>query len=244
MFRLILKKVPELFVDLETLRPEEIEDMTLNEVRSLPLKVGNSEISLSEIFEVEENDEEELILMGDLSRTRNLGLKMRRGRIIVEGRVGMHIGCQMKGGEILIRGNVDSWCGCEMGGGRIVIEGSAGDYIGSGYRGSERGMRGGEILINGSAGDFIGEFMSGGVIEIKGDVGVHAGSNMIGGEIKIGGVATIPGGGMREGIMKIEKIKEMLPSFKYEFEEDGYFVFSGDYAVNGKGRIYVRRIEE
>lgn len=242
MFRLNLKRIPEIFLDLELLTPEKTDGMSLSELRDLPLKQGNSEVSLSEFFEVEETEGDALIITGDLSRTRNLGWKMRKGKIIVEGNAGMHVGCQMKGGEIVIRGDADSWIGCEMRGGKIEISGKAGDYVGSAYRGSERGMMGGEIKIGGSAGNFVGEFMSGGVIEISLDAGVHAGSNMSGGEIRIGGTAVLPGGGMRKGTMRIERVLEMLPTFKFEGEENGYSVFSGDYAVNGKGRIYAREL--
>lgn len=242
MFRLHLKRIPDVFLDLEVLNPEKIDGMNSSELKNLPIRQGNSEIPLSEFFEIEEIEGDALIIIGDLSRTRNLGFKMRKGKIIVEGDAGMHVGCQMKGGEIVIRGNADSWIGCEMRGGKIEISGRAGDYVGSAYRGSEKGMMGGEIKIGGSAGNFIGEFMSGGVIEISSDTGVHAGSNMTGGEIKIGGTAILPGGGMRGGVIRVERIVDMLPTFKFEGEEDGYSVFSGDYAVNGKGRIYAREL--
>jgi len=244
MFKLILKKTPNIYLDLEILKPEELETMSLSEVLKLPIRVGNSEVNLEEFFEVEEISGEKLVMVGDLSRTRNLGWKMREGKIIVEGNAGMHLGCQMKGGEILVKGSADSWIGCEMRGGGIEILGDAGDYVGSGYRGSEGGMRGGEIKIRGSAGDFVGEFLAGGVIEVSQNAGIHAGSNMRGGEIRIGGVATIPGGGMKGGVMRIERVDEMLPTFKKDAQEGDYFVFSGDYAVNGKGRIYVKRIED
>ncbi len=113
-------------------------------------------------------------------RINNLGYRMKRGKIVVEGDVGNWLGYRMEGGEIVVLGNAGNWVGMEMRGGRIVVKGDVGSYLG--YR-----MMGGEITVEGNARYGVGEGMFGGEITVKGNAGKGLGNDMRGGIIRVMG---------------------------------------------------------
>ena len=120
-FTLTLKSQPEVPLEAEALSPSQLAGLSAAEVEALPLLYGNQSIPLAEFFRVETQEQDELRLIGELSRVKMIGTAMTEGRLLVEGSVGLHLGAVMRGGEIRVEGNAGDWVGPEMSGGRIHI---------------------------------------------------------------------------------------------------------------------------
>jgi formylmethanofuran dehydrogenase subunit C len=213
---LVLKVSPEVPLEAEVISPARLQGLNESEIAGLPLMYGNEQVSLGEFFEVRGRCDGEVRLEGDLGRVKLVGCGMTEGRIMIEGRVGMHLGAGMSGGEILVEGDAGDWVGPDMSGGRIVIKGDAGHMIGSAYRGAAVGIRGGEILIHGKAGNEVGNAMRNGLIAIGGDCGDFAGVNMLAGTIVVFGTPGLRcGAGMKRGTLVAMHPVELLPTFRY-----------------------------
>ncbi|MEM2749669.1 MAG: formylmethanofuran dehydrogenase subunit C [Candidatus Bathyarchaeia archaeon] len=245
----------------ECISPDVFEGRSLEEILKLEVWEGNRRRALGDLFKIEieegrgaEVGEPIINLSGDFSKVRGIGTKMSKGRVIVEGNVGMHLGEDMRGGEIIVNGNADSWAGGSMRGGRIEIRGSAGDYIGAPYRGSGEGMSGGLIIICGDAGREVGCLMRGGTIKVYGSVRHFLGVNMLDGTILVrGDCAGEAGAGMRNGrIIICGWIPSIIPTFTIDsirpsVDVDGeritgpFYRFIGDIADNGEGKLFVSK---
>lgn len=253
-------KVP---VVADCINPDVFKGKTLAEILQLKLWEGNKEKTLGELFKVEESktaenpEEVKITLHGDLSKVRRIGLSMSGGEIVVKGEVGMHLGEEMKGGKITVYGNAGGWVGSMMKGGIIEIHGNAGDYTGAPYRGSNEGMKGGKIVIHGNvgretgahmrkglikiygnAGQFVGFRMHDGLIYVQNDCESNAGACMVDGTIAIGGfVESVLPSFTFEGLKKKVKIEEG------EVVETPFYLFLGDLAENGRGKLYVSKVK-
>ena len=231
----------------------------LEEIMNLKVWEGNRRKNLGDLFDIKVEsegvkDEIELHIIGDLRKVRMIGAEMTGGAIIIHGDVGMHVGEGMTGGSIIVHGDADSWAGCMMKGGKIEIHGSAGDYLAAPYRGSRRGMTGGSIIVHGDVGNEAGLYMRGGTIKIHGDAGEFAGIHMRGGEILVlGDSHGRPGASMIKGKIAIcGHVSSMLPTFTIEDLrekvkicgeriEGQFYLFEGDHAEGGSGRLYISR---
>lgn len=237
--------------------PDVFKDKSLKEIRELQVWEGNKQKQLGQLFRIEEAKQETptITIQGDVSKLRRIGARMKEGEILVNGNVGMHLGEEMKGGRITIHGNVGGWAGSMMKGGAIEICGSAGDYVGAPYRGSGEGMKGGRIIVHGnvgheagafmkkgiikiygSAGQFIGFRMRDGTIYVENDCGPRAGACMVGGKIVIGG--------MLASVLPTFSIDSIKPRVKIEEEEaleEAMYLFLGDVAESGNGKLYVSK---
>ncbi len=258
-------------IEAEVLRPDLCADKTADQIRQLTVQHGNRARPLGECFEIEGDPrDEQLVLEGDFSRTKQIGQSMQRGRITVHGPAGMHLGAEMRDGEIDVQGDAGDWVGAEMRGGLIRIHGSAGHLVGGSYRGSASGMKGGTIVVHGDAGNELGCGMRRGVIAVTGNVGDFAGFNLIAGTIVVaGGFGIRCGAGMRRGsIVSIgtdRQHPELLSTFRFDCEYDPQFLaiylrylrasgfnpdhaglngryrrYSGDLVALGKGEILLR----
>lgn len=113
---------------------------------------------------------------------RDVGFKMKSGKIVVQGNAGYHAGNRMERGSITVKGDAENDIGYRMRGGSITIEGNAEDNVG--YE-----MHGGEITVNGNAGYAVGWDMGGGKIIVGGNVGGYTGQHMRGGSLIVEGDA-------------------------------------------------------
>ena len=214
--KLVLKHEPEVPLEAEVITPPKLNGLSIDEITKLPLQYGNERIELGEFFRVEGSYSGEIRVEGDLARVKLVGTGMSEGRIVIHGRIGMHLGVGISGGEILVEGDAGDWVAPEMSGGRIVIKGNAGHMIGSAYRGSPAGIRGGEIIIHGNAGNEIGHAMRKGLIAIGGDSGDFTGVDMCAGTIiVIGDLGNRTGAGMKRGSIVSMRPAQMLPTFSY-----------------------------
>ncbi len=254
---LTLKKELKVPVDASIISPTNLTGKTIKEIENLELWRGNKKVKLNEVFHIEgklEGNEENLTvrLIGDLSKARGLGFKMKNGTLIVEGNAGLRLGEKMRGGLIKVNGDAGSWLGSEMSGGIIEVEGNAGDFVGAGYRGEKKGMKGGKIVIKGRCGAEAGAWMINGVIKIHGDSGIFPGIHMRGGTIFIkGNCEGRAGAEMKDGkIVILGHLPSVLPSFDIEeirasvkVEEEKiigpFYLFTGDISEEGIGKLYV-----
>jgi formylmethanofuran dehydrogenase subunit C len=180
---------------------------------------------------------------------------MKSGEITIHGDVGSHLGEEMQGGKITVHGNVAGWAGSMMKNGTIEIHGNAGDYLGAPYRGTSQGMNGGHITVYGLVGTEAGAHMKNGTIKIYGSVGQFAGFRMRDGTIYIqqdsegrtgacmkGGKLVVAG--RLESVLptfSIESVKEKVKIEEGEAVAGPLYVFLGDLAEKGNGKLYVSK---
>ena len=241
----------------ECITPSVFQGKTVDEIAALEVWEGNKQKKLGDIFRIEEDKAEtpNITINGDAAEVRRVGSGMKEGEIVINGNIGMHLGEKMSGGKITVNGDAGQWAGAEMKGGLIEIHGNASDYLASPYRGSDAGMRGGKIIVHGNVGSDSAVFMKGGVIKIHGDAGPFLGFRMRDGAIhveknaanRVG--ASMTGGkivvsGFLEEVMPTFTIDSIKPKVKIDETESvagPFYVFLGDLAENGTGKLFVSK---
>lgn len=222
ILNLNLTKDPMAPVEVEAITPDKIAGLTLNEIAKIMLWVGNKQLRLSEVFQIEGDvgskpEEVKIVFVGYTNRLRRVGEKMGSGEIEVLGDVGPYAGRKMKGGKLVIRGSAGVCLGAKMYEGVIEVFGSAGDRVGGAYRGElpAKGMKGGTIIIHGDAGAEVGLGMRGGTVIVDGSCDIMPGLDMSGGTILIKGDCVGKAGARMTGgrIVIVGKIPAILPSF-------------------------------
>jgi formylmethanofuran dehydrogenase subunit C len=220
-------QAPSLRLEADNITPDAFAGKSAAEIAALHVYMGNTRYTLGEYFTVAGSAgataaETAIVVDGDVSRVKYIGMKMTAGEVTVKGNADMYAGAWMSGGKITVKGNADAFAGTGMTGGEILIEGDAGNYLGAAYRGDWRGMQGGVIRVGGNAGSDIGTFMRGGTIVIGGNVDVHVGTHQEGGTIIVKGDARSKvGGQMVEGEIYIfGEIEVMMPGFQYRKDAD------------------------
>ncbi|HTY53130.1 MAG TPA: formylmethanofuran dehydrogenase subunit C [Methanomicrobiales archaeon] len=240
------KAKPELFLEADNITPDIFAGKTNEQIAALTLYEGSAKHPLGEYYDVSGSAgptaaETRIVIKGDATRLKYVGMKMTGGEISIEGNADMYVGAWMKGGKIQVKGSVDAFAGTGMTGGEISIDGDAGNYLGAAYRGDWRGMRGGVIRVKGNAGSDLGYFMNGGTIVVGGNADVHVGTHAEGnGKIIIKGNAKSKVGGQMVGgeIYIFGDLEVPMPTFEYrkdvELEVDGtkakFALFEGDTA--------------
>lgn len=265
---LSLKESTTIPIEADAISPDKFLGRSQAEIAALPLFYGRRQLTIGDLFGIEGEDSEDIILEGDLSHVKRVGQAMSRGRITIHSDVGIHLGAQMSGGEIVVHGDVGAWAGAQMSGGRIWIHGNAGPMLGSAYTGEKLGMRGGVIIVDGSAGPRAAERMRRGIIVAQGDLGDFAGTRMIAGSLfTFGKLGARPGAGMKRGtLLSLEGLSDgLLPTFRYSCTRESpvflryylrrlqswglplteahvggwYRRYTGDATTIGKGEIFV-----
>ena len=264
--QLTLKHEPPVPLEAEVISPDVMAPLQHDAIRSLPVFLGKRQCRLDEFFDVDGEAAEHLALRGDLSKVKWIGRGMTRGRITIDGSVGMHLGAYMRGGTIEVAGDASDWVGAEMRGGVIHVRGNAGGQVGAAYRGSLSGMNEGTILIEGSAGLEVGMRMRRGIIVVKGAARDFAGLQMKGGTIVLlGGAELRTGAWMIRGTIVSLLPIELLPTFAFgcryqptflrlyakhlqtlgvSIPQDGgeFERYVGDTSVPGKGEILIWKV--
>lgn len=220
-------KVPELRLEADNITPDAFAGKKAAEIAGLHVFIGNTQYSLGEFFSVAGDagataEETSIVIDGDVSRVKYIGMKMTAGSVLVKGNADMYLGAWMAGGSITVNGDADAFAGMGMTGGELKVMGNAGNYLGAAYRGDWRGMQGGVIRVAGNAGSDIGTFMRGGQIIVNGNVDVHVGTHQEGGTIIVKGDAKSKvGGQMVEGeIYVFGDIEVMMPGFQHVEDAD------------------------
>ena len=254
-------------VEAENIRPDLLASLSNDAIKNLPAYRGKRKTTLGEIFEIEGEYSQSVLLQGDFSRVKRLGQGMRAGRLELRGDAGAHLGADMAGGEIVVSGNAGDYAGAHMRGGLIRIRGNAGHRAGGAYPGHPKGMNRGTILIGGNAGIETGNNMRRGLVVVSGDAGDFAGAGLISGTVMVfGSLGLRAGAGNKRGsIVAFGQAPEILPTYRlacvYTPVFLGYFLkklrdwglavpprlesarysrFVGDRNTLGKGEILVR----
>jgi formylmethanofuran dehydrogenase subunit C len=231
-----LKDSITLPVEAESISPDRFAGLGRENVMALPILYGRRSLTIGDLFTVEGDGAEEIVIEGDLRHIKRIGQGMSQGQITIHGDVGMHLGANMCGGEIVVHGNVDAWAGAHMSGGTIRVFGDTGPMLGAAYPGEMRGVRGGTILVWGSAGPRAGERMRRGLIAIQGNTGEFTGARMIAGSLFVfGELGARAGAGMKRGtIVALGGLADnLLPVFHYACSYGPSFL-----------RLYLRRLRE
>jgi formylmethanofuran dehydrogenase subunit C len=218
MITIRLREPSTMPIEADSICPDRLVGRSRAEIQALPAFYGRREVTVGDLFTIEGEDSDDILVEGNLSHVKKIGLGMSRGRITVLGNVGLHLGAYMRGGEIMVQGDVADWAGAHMRGGRIWIKGDAGHLVGAAYRGEKRGMNRGLIVVEGNAGQEAGARMRRGLIVVLGDAGPFAGVKMIAGSIFVfGRLGARAGAGMRRGsIVAFGNRAELLPTFLYD----------------------------
>lgn len=231
-----LKEERSIPIEADRVCPDHFVGRSRAEIEALPALRGRRKTTLGDLFTVEGEDSDQIVVEGDLRHVKHIGQEMSQGKITIHGDVGMHLGAEMRGGEIVVHGNVDAWAGAHMSGGVIQVHGKAGPMLGAAYPGETRGMRGGVILIDGDAGPRAGERMRRGLIAVRGNLGEFAGARMIAGSLFVfGALGARAGAGMKRGtIVALGGVADgLLPVFRYACSYRPSFL-----------RYYLRRLRE
>jgi formylmethanofuran dehydrogenase subunit C len=265
---LSLREPTTIPIEADAISPDNFLGRTKAEIADLPLLYGRRRLTLGDLFTVEGEDSDHIVLEGDLSHVKHVGQEMTCGCVTIRGDAGMHLGAKMSGGEIIVHGDAGAWAGAHMSGGLIRIHGSAGPMLGAVYTGETLGMRGGVIIVDGSAGVRAAERMRRGIIVVQGDLGDFAGARMIAGSLfTFGTLGARPGAGMKRGTLLAlgGMSADVLPTFRYsrtcegpvflryylrrlrawglpvtdEHIEGTYRRYTGDATTIGKGEVFI-----
>jgi formylmethanofuran dehydrogenase subunit C len=244
-------------VQAACITPDVFNGKDVAELAKLPLTEGNRQLTLGDLFKVEEIPSEapNITINGDVGKVKRIGQGMKNGEIIINGDVGMHTGEKMAGGKITVNGNSGGWMGSQMRGGVIEVHGDGGEYLASPYRGSDTGMRGGLIVVDGNVGTDSACYMRGGVIKIKGNAGRFLGYHMSNGAIYVekdcayrlapcmtGGKIVIAGA-LEEVLptFTVETVKAKVKIDAEQTVQGPFYVFLGDLAEHGNGKLFISK---
>jgi formylmethanofuran dehydrogenase subunit C len=222
-------------IEADSITPDLFAERKQSDIEKLPVFYGRREVVLGDLFAVEGERSDRIVVQGDLRHVKKVGQGMTRGRIEVASDIGPHLGAHMRGGEITVRGNAGDWAGAHMAGGRIRIHGNAGHHVGAGYPGETKGVNRGVIIVEGDAGSRIGAVMRRGLIVVTGNGGEFAGARMIAGSIFVfGHLGKRAGAGMKRGsIVAFGTCEPLLPTFRFESVIQPVFL-----------RIFLNRLQE
>lgn len=201
-WQLSLREQPALRLDLRSVNPAALAELTAAQIEQMPLPMGNTTTPLGEWFRVEPlgSGGVDLLLTGDLSRVDRIGWQLTQGRVQVDGAAGDYLGGAMRGGELVVSGSAGDLAACEMAAGRLEIGGNAGDFVASTLPGSMDGMRGGTLVVQGDVGQRCADRMRRGTLVIHGNAGDFLASRLVAGTIALAGrCGAHPAWGMRRG---------------------------------------------
>jgi formylmethanofuran dehydrogenase subunit C len=208
-----LRTEPDQRLDLSSVTPDRLRDLSAGEIARLPVGTTRTECLLGDVFDISLGDPHRIHMAGGSRRLDGIGSAMSVGEIRVEGDVGQRAGLGMRGGSLAIDGDAGPLAGARMAGGTLRIGRDAGAFAGGTIPGDMAGMRGGLLVISGSAGERLGDRMRRGVIVVFGESGPHSGSRMIGGTIVAASLGDLPGTLMRRGSIVAARHCEIAPTF-------------------------------
>lgn len=222
-------------VEADCICPDNFIDRTHEDIAALPVFYGRRKRHLGDLFSVQGEKSDRIIIEGETDHLKKVGYGMTRGTVVIRGNIGPHTGAHMSGGEILVEGDAADKAGVNMRGGRLWIKGNAGHLLGAAEPGEKRGVNRGLIVVEGNAGSEAGALMRRGLIVIMGDAGDFAGARMIAGSVFVfGRLGKRAGAGMKRGsIVAFDAWEPLLPTYYFETVYQPVFI-----------RIYLKRLRE
>jgi len=205
-------------IEADSICPDLFVSRTLAEIKALPAFYGRRKVTLGDLFEIEGDRSDRVVVEGDLRHVKKIGLRMSHGLVLVRGNAGLHLGAYMRGGEIVVEGNASDWAGAQIQGGFIRIKGNAGHRVGAAYPGEKRGANRGTIIVEGDAGREVGAKARRVLIVVQGNVGEFAGAYMVAGTIIVlGRLGKRAGAGNKRGtILALGEPPDILLTYRYE----------------------------
>ena len=264
MTTLSLRAVPNGRVDMTGVLPETLAGRSADDIGKQIIHLAGSPLMLGDLFEVDVDETDMLVIRTDSDRLDCLGKGMNTGCLRVEGPAGHYAAQEMRGGELDIHGDAGDGAANGMRGGLLRIRGNAGDWLGAALIGDRTGMAGGVVAVEGDAGDRLGDRMRRGLILVRGQAGDACGARLLAGTLVVaGGCGTQPGTGLRRGSLILGRRPDAIPlSFNDSGRVDLSYLgllhrhaesflpgllpastqahrYMGDLAFGGKGEILV-----
>jgi formylmethanofuran dehydrogenase subunit C len=173
-------------LDAEAIAADRFAALGAQEIAALQLWDGRNAVALGDVFSVNGERSQRVVLDGDLAKLHGVGSMMSSGTLEITGSIGNSVGARMRGGAIGVQGSAGDDAGSAMAGGSLVIAGNAGDRAGGALPGASKGMTGGDIMVRGSVGREAGARMRRGILYCA-TAGAGAGLEMIAGNIIVAG---------------------------------------------------------
>jgi len=200
-------------IDMRAFIPDRLEGMSLREIQSIPVHVGNRQVEAGEVFRIDGDDVQHIRIHPESASLDLIGAGMSRGEVVVEGDAGARTGEQLQGGSLRITGGSGIYSGAGMKAGRLLIEGDSGDFLGAALPGEKQGMTGGGIVVRGNSGDRVGDRLRRGIITVHGKVGSYCGSRMTAGTVAVAGQCGEQAGfNMRRGTLLLTGEPASIPA--------------------------------
>jgi formylmethanofuran dehydrogenase subunit C len=209
-----LKQQPQQRVDMSPLVCQQLQGLSVTDIAAIKLQSGKAKIRVDELFTIEGDDAQHLVIKNDFAKLDFIGKELEGGSITVDGDAGAYLGMGMKSGEIKVSGNAGLYAACEMKNGYLEIAGDVDDFLGAALPGNKMGMKGGIILVKGNAGQRVGDHLRRGLILIEGNAGDYCGSRMTAGTIAVmGNTGRYLGYAMRRGTLLLWNAPQLSASF-------------------------------
>lgn len=219
LVRLRLKDESRFPLEAASVRPDLFATLSNQGIKNLPASRGGHQTTLGELFEIEGEYNQSVVVEGGCARVARLGQGMAGGRLEVRGDTGAHLGEHMRGGEIAVARHAGGFAGAHMHGGLIRIAGNAGGWAAGACAGHPAGMDRGTVIIGGNAGPGAGACMRQGLLVILGDAGDYAGTGLAGGTILVfGALGRRAGTGNRRGsIVAFGRVCAIPPAYRLAY---------------------------
>ena len=165
----------------------EIKHTNLNQLKRLNIFYGKKTFKVKDLFQVTGNDVSNIIIESATDVMDNIGYRMKKMNITVNGNAGYSFGQEMLSGYLKIHGNTLDYAGSGLKGGNILIFGNTGDNLGGKPVALNEGISDGLIYIKGNAGNNSIQRMRRGNVIIEGNVGDDCCYKMISGTVIVKG---------------------------------------------------------
>ena len=179
-------------IDLFGIVPSRVNDLALNEILQLPIRIDERPTVVSDAFEVTDGDRASIVFEGDVSNCDYVGGGMDGGRVIVIGNVGDFLADQMRSGVIEVTGSANRFACSGLRGGLVRISGDCGEYAAAAAPGAKRGMNGGMLVVGGNCDQWLATRMRRGIVIVHGNVAAACASRMIAGTLVLCGQVEFP----------------------------------------------------
>lgn len=179
-------------IDLFGIVPNRVNDLPLNEISQLPIRIGERAAMVRDCFEVVDGDRTAIAFEGDLANCDYVGGGLESGRIIANGNVGDFLADRMRGGSIEVVGSANRFACSGLRGGLVTISGDCGEYAAAAAPSEKRGMNGGMLVVKGNCDQWLATRMRRGTVIVHGNVAAACANRMIAGTLVLCGQVTFP----------------------------------------------------
>jgi formylmethanofuran dehydrogenase subunit C len=214
-----LKTFPQYRLNCSALTPNLLQEMPLAKIAELKLGPHLSSPTVGDYFDISGADANKIVFKNSSALLDNIGERMKKGEIWVEGDAGDYLGANMQNGSIICQGNAGDRLGDNMRRGIIIVEGNAGNY-------SASRMIAGTIVVLGKLGNYTGFSMKRGTLILTSPPILHS-------TLQDCGIHTLP------YLSLLFKSLSPLSSKLADVSKQRVQRFAGDLSQNGTGEILV-----